>query len=241
MGVKVNLKNVRVAWLKVFEKDQPKDPKIKPAYRMDVILDKDDTQLQKLDDAALEVMTETLKSEKAAEKWMDKNYGEGNIDNNCAVKDGDERDNVDENYEGKIYVSAKSFKQPRILSSEGEECREPEETIEGDPVEGKLPYGGCYCNVSIELWGQNNDKGKGLRANILGLKFVKDGEAFGGGGSSERATDDDLDGDDDEPRGKKSRRSRDEDDEPRKSRRSRDEDDNAEEEEENDRRSRRRR
>jgi len=226
MGVKVNLKNVRVAWLKVFEKDQPKDPKIKPAYRMDVILDKDDTQLQKLEDAALEVMSEALKSEKAAEKWMDKNYGEGNIDNNCAVKDGDERDNVDENYEGKIYVSAKSFKQPRILSSEGEECREPEETIEGDPVEGKLPYGGCYCNVSIELWGQNNDKGKGLRANILGLKFVKDGEAFGGG-SSERATDDDLDGDDDEPRGKKSRRSR-------------DEDDNAEEEE-NDRRSRRRR
>lgn len=248
MGKKVNLKNVRVAWLHVFKKKPGSKPDEKPAFRMDIIIDKEDRRnLGLLEDAALEVMTEAFKDEKVADRWLKKYSGlEGHIDRDCAIKDGDERDNVDENYEGKIYVTSKSFKQPRIKTSEGEDVIEVDgeiETVDGDEPEGQIPYGGCFCNVSIELWGQNNDKGKGLRCNLLGLKFVDDGEAFGGSGSGETATDDDLE---DEPRGKSkskakakskpSRRSRDEDDEdeddrPRKSKRRRDEDDEDDEDE----------
>jgi hypothetical protein len=245
MGIKVNLKNVRIAWFYGFEKAKAKNDGEKDAYRVEILVDKDDHKnIAKLDEAALAVMTEALKSEKAAEKWLKRESGlDGNISKDCAIKDGDERDTEDENYEHKIWIRAKSYKQPRILTSEGEETRDGEEDLEGNDLEGKVPYGGCFANVSIELWGQNNDTGKGLRCNWLGVKFVEDGEAFGGGGSSERANDDDLDDDDEDDtprRGKSkpkpSRRSRDEEDEdeeaekPRR-RRSRDEDDEDEEEE----------
>lgn len=252
MGIKVNLKNVRIAWFYGTEKAKAQNDGEKDAYRVEILVDKDDHKnIAKLDEAALAVMTEALKSEKAAEKWLKRESGlEGNISKDCAIKDGDERDTEDENYEHKIWIRAKSYKQPRILTDLGEETRDGEEDLEGNDLEGKVPYGGCYANVSIELWGQNNDKGKGLRCNWLGVKFVEDGEAFGGGGSSERANDDDLDDDEDDAprRGKSkpkpSRRSRDDDDEdeeeekPRR-RRSRDEDDEDEEEEERPRRRRR--
>lgn len=244
MGIKVNLKKVRIAWFYGTEKAKAQNDGEKDAYRVEILVDKDDHKnIAKLDEAALAVMTEALKSEKAAEKWLKRESGlEGNISKDCAIKDGDERDTEDENYEHKIWIRAKSYKQPRILTDLGEETRDGEEDLEGNDLEGKVPYGGCFANVSIELWGQNNDKGKGLRCNWLGVKFVEDGEAFGGGGSSERANDDDLDDDDEDDaprRGKSkpkpSRRSRDEDDEeedekPRR-RRSRDEDDEDEEEE----------
>jgi hypothetical protein len=243
MGIKVNLKNVRIAWFYGFEKAKAKNDGEKDAYRVEILVDKDDHKnIAKLDEAALAVMTEALKSEKAAEKWLKRESGlDGNISKDCAIKDGDERDTEDENYEHKIWIRAKSYKQPRILTSEGEETRDGEEDLEGNDLEGKVPYGGCFANVSIELWGQNNDTGKGLRCNWLGVKFVEDGEAFGGGGgSTERANDDDLDDDDEDDaprRGKSkpkpSRRSRDEDEEDEKPRRrrSRDEDDEDEEEE----------
>lgn len=243
MGIKVNLKNVRIAWFFGFEKAKAKNDGEKDAYRVEILVDKDDHKnIAKLDEAALAVMTEALKSEKAAVKWLKRESGlDGNISKDCAIKDGDERDTEDENYEHKIWIRAKSYKQPRILTSEGEETRDGEEDLEGNDLEGKVPYGGCFANVSIELWGQNNDTGKGLRCNWLGVKFVEDGEAFGGGGgSTERANDDDLDDDDedDAPRRGKSkpkppRRSRDEDDDDEKPRRrrSRDEDDEDEEEE----------
>lgn len=242
MGIKVNLKNVRIAWFYGFEKAKAKNDGEKDAYRVEILVDKDDHKnIAKLDEAALAVMTEALKSEKAAEKWLKRESGlDGNISKDCAIKDGDERDTEDENYEHKIWIRAKSYKQPRILTSEGEETRDGEEDLEGNDLEGKVPYGGCFANVSIELWGQNNDTGKGLRCNWLGVKFVEEGEAFGGGGSTERANDDDLSDDEDAPRRgkskpKPSRRSRDEDedeeDEKPRRRRSRDEDDEDEEEE----------
>lgn len=233
MGIKVNLKNVRIAWFYGFEKAEPQKDE-KPSYRVEILVDKDDHKnLSKLDEAALAVMTEALKSEKAAEKWLKRESGlEGNISKDCAIKDGDERDTEDENYEHKIWIRAKSFKQPRIQTSEGEDTQDGEEDLEGNDLEGKVPYGGCYANVSIELWGQNNDKGKGLRCNWLGVRFVADGDAFGGGGGSkEKATDDDLgDDEDDTPRRGKSK--------PKPSRRSRDEDDDEEEEKPRRRRSR---
>lgn len=239
MGIKVNLKNVRIAWFYGFEKAKAKNDGEKDAYRVEILVDKDDHKnIAKLDEAALAVMTEALKSEKAAEKWLKRESGlDGNISKDCAIKDGDERDTEDENYEHKIWIRAKSYKQPRILTSEGEETRDGEEDLEGNDLEGKVPYGGCFANVSIELWGQNNDTGKGLRCNWLGVKFVEDGEAFGGGGSSERANDDDLsDDEDDAPRRgkskpKPSRRSRDEEEEKPRRRRSRDDEDGDEEEE----------
>lgn len=120
------------------------------------------------------------------------------------------------------------------MTSLGEKQTERGLTIDGDDVEGKEVYGGCYANVSIEIFWM--EKFKLLGACLLGIRFREDGEAFGGAG--ETATDDDL-GDDDDAPARKPRASRDADKEgeaPRRSRRSRVEEDDEDEEEERPRR-----
>lgn len=54
---------------------------------------------------------------------------------------------------------------------------------------GRKFYGGCYGNVLIRPWLQNNQWGKRLNANLLAVQFTKDGEPFGEG----RISDDDVD------------------------------------------------
>jgi hypothetical protein len=52
-----------------------------------------------------------------------------------------------------------------------------------DPLtaaDGK-PYSGCYVNVSIDVWAQDNKYGKRINAQLKGIQFVRDGDAFGGG------------------------------------------------------------
>ena len=237
---KVNLRNVRVCFLKIWERDTPKQKDQKPAYRAVILIDKEDSQFAKVEEAALAVLTDKLKSEKNAEKWMDRHFGQDSKE--CCVRDGDEREEVTEEFEGMYYINAKSYKQPKIQTSEGETQTEPGETVEGDEPEGQEIYSGCFCNVSLDIWAWNNDNGKGLGAGLLGLRFRDDGESFGGGGG-ETATDDDLGDGDDEPKSKKSKGKsrRGEDDKPRKSRRSRDEDEEEEEEEERPRSRRNRR
>lgn len=241
-NIKVNLKNVRCAFLHIFKKDTPRFESQAPAYRAVFILDKDDPQLEKLEDAAFECMTEALGSEKAAEKWMNREYAQMSP-KECAVCDGDERDEPTPEFENTIYVSAKNSRvQPLIMTDAGEKQKEEGVTVDGFDLEGNEVYSGCMVNASIELWGYSSDKGKGLSAVLKGLKFVADNEAFGGGGGT-AASEDDLDDDDAggksrKSSAKKSRRNDDaEDDKPRRSRKSRD-DNEDEEEEEKPRRSR---
>lgn len=224
MGIKVNLKNVRVGWLNAFEKAQdsvaPDGKIIKGKYQVTCYLDKNDPQISKLDAVVLEVLTDGMKSSKAAEKWMDKNYGFGNHADKCAVRDLAERDKPIEGLEEGIYFKATSQKRPVIMTSAGErQGSERGLTIDGDDIEGKEVYAGCYANISVEIYWY--DAYKTLLVNLLGVRFREDGEAFGGAG--EVATDNDLDDDDDKPSKSKRRPSRDEDDEeeerPRRKRR----------------------
>jgi hypothetical protein len=43
------------------------------------------------------------------------------------------------------------------------------------------PYAGCYVNATVEIWAQDNKFGKGIRATLRGVQFVKDGDAFSAG------------------------------------------------------------
>ena len=223
MGIKVNLKNVRIGWVNVFEKaadsvNQQGRP-VKGKFQLTAYLDKNDPQLTKLDSTVMEVLTEGLKSAKAAEKWMDKNYGFGNHADKCAVRDLAERDKPIEGLEEGLYFKATSQKKPQIRTSINEKQTERGLTIDGDDIEGKEVYAGCYANISVEIYWY--DAYKTLLVNLLGVRFREDGEAFGGAGGV--ATDNDLDDDDDKPSKPKRRPSRDEDDEeeerPRKKRR----------------------
>lgn len=225
MGQKINLKRVRIGWVNVFDRapDQTVDGKIvKGKFQLTAYLDKKDPQIRKLDDVVLAVLTEGLKDRKAAEKWMDKNYGFGNHADKCAIRDLAERDKPIEGLEEGIYFKATSQKKPVIMTSLGERQTERGLTVDGDDIEGKEVYGGCYANISVEIYWY--DKYKILTVNLLGVRFREDGEAFGGAG--EVATDDDLGDDDEKPTRRRSRDVEDdEDDEDERPRRRRNRDD----------------
>ena len=64
---------------------------------------------------------------------------------------------------------------------------------------GKI-YSGCWVNGTVEIWAQDNSFGKAIRATLVNLQFVKDGESFGGAAPASADGLDDLgfeDGDDD--------------------------------------------
>lgn len=198
MGIKVNLKNVRIGWVNVFEKAKDTvneaGQTVKGKFQLTAYLDKDDVQLSKLDDVVLQVLTEGMKDETAAQRWMDRNYGEGNHADKCAIRDLAERNKLIEGLEEGIYFKATSQKKPVIMTSTGEKQTERGLTIDGDDIEGQEVYAGCYANISVEIYWY--DKFKTLMVNLLGVRFRKDGEAFGGAG--ETATANDLDDDEDE-------------------------------------------
>ena len=60
--------------------------------------------------------------------------------------------------------------------------------------DGKI-YSGAYVNGIVELWSQDNSYGKAIRATLVTVQFVKDGESFGGAAPATAEGLDDL-GDD---------------------------------------------
>jgi hypothetical protein len=51
------------------------------------------------------------------------------------------------------------------------------------------PYAGCYVNATVDIYAQEGQY-QGIRAGIIGVQFVSDGDAFGG---SSRGTAEDFD------------------------------------------------
>lgn len=44
------------------------------------------------------------------------------------------------------------------------------------------PYAGCYVNVKVSIWAQDNKWGKGMRATLETVQFLSHGDAFSGSG-----------------------------------------------------------
>ncbi len=74
-------------------------------------------------------------------------------------------------FENMFYFSTSSATRPLVIDRN--------KTIL-TPADGR-PYSGCYCNVQVEIYAQDNKHGRGIRATLKGIQFVKDGEAFSGG------------------------------------------------------------
>jgi len=72
-------------------------------------------------------------------------------------------------YEGMFYIASNNRTRPAVVD------RDRSPLVESD---GK-PYAGCYVNATITLWPQNNQFGQRVNANLRGVQFSRDGEAFG--------------------------------------------------------------
>jgi co-chaperonin GroES (HSP10) len=102
------------------------------------------------------------------------------------MKDGDDIDY--DGYAGCMSIKASSSKRPMVIGTDRAPLTEDD---------GK-PYAGCYVNAIVELWGQDNQFGKRVNANLLAVQFVKDGTPFGDGVTASVDDFDDIDADPDD-------------------------------------------
>lgn len=86
------------------------------------------------------------------------------------LRNGETKSDYD-GFAGNLYVSTRSPVRPLVIDAD----RTP--LTEGD---GR-PYSGCYVNGKIAVWAQDNKYGKRINAQLQGVQFYRDGDAFGGG------------------------------------------------------------
>lgn len=88
------------------------------------------------------------------------------------LKDGDEMGRPE--FEGKYTIKASTKKRPLVINRDKSPITESDNVI----------YAGCYVNAIVSLWPQDNKFGKRINAQLDGVQFNKDGEAFGDGAVS---------------------------------------------------------
>lgn len=99
-------------------------------------------------------------------------------------------------YENMMYLAAKNKIKPVVIASRfynGKPVHLDESGnafVDGRPMTTaelgftpKAPYGGCYVNAKVEVYGLNKPGIQGIYATLLAVQFHDDGEAFGGGGT----------------------------------------------------------
>lgn len=106
-------------------------------------------------------------------------------DKRC-LKDGDVADY--DGYEECWSLKASANARPNIINRDRSQLSEDDGVL----------YAGCYVNAIIDVWVQNNSWGKRVNANLYGIQFLKDGEAFGRGSVNVVDEFDDIDDDDDD-------------------------------------------
>jgi len=109
-----------------------------------------------------------------AEKWPKGKPGSLKV----CVRDGSEKD-MDGFGDGVLFFNASNDKRVPIFDRDRTPLTEED---------GK-PYAGCYVNVMVQFWCQDNQYGKRVNASLLGVQFAGDGDAFGGGARAAAAED----------------------------------------------------
>lgn len=98
--------------------------------------------------------------------------GMTNNANKICYVDGDTKAQYD-GFEGNMAVSSKTDTRPDIRARD---AKTP--VTYGD---NQAPYAGCYAHVIVDIWAQDNQFGKGIRAKLLGIVFREDGDSFSAG------------------------------------------------------------
>lgn len=98
-------------------------------------------------------------------------------DKTCLHK-GDTKAQYD-GFPGNLFVATRSKVRPTVIDRN----RSPLTASDGKP------YAGCYVVAIIALWAQDNRFGKRVNAQLTGVQFMSDGDAFGGGVAAADADD----------------------------------------------------
>ena len=164
------LNNVRLAFPALFEPTSiaSTDGKpSKPRYSAMLIIGPDHPQLQEIKDAQSAV---------AKDKWRDKapTIMKGlEKQDKIALHDGDTKAKYD-GFEGSFFISA---------ASPGDKPAPKVVDRDRSPLSAKSgrPYSGCFVNVIVDLWAQDNQYGQRINATLGAVQFFADGDSFGAG------------------------------------------------------------
>lgn len=168
--MKIKLNNVRLSFPSIFRKAVFNGKETK--YEATFLLDKDKhaDKIEEINEAIKSMIKTGLKGAKLGP------------DKIC-MKDGDEIGY--DGYDNTMSFKASSQKRPMAVDRDKSILTEDDNRL----------YAGCYVNATVELWAQNNEYGKRINANLLGVQFFKDGKPFSDGVS---ASLDDFDAFDDD-------------------------------------------
>jgi hypothetical protein len=153
---KIKLTNVRLSFPSLFRKAvfSGEETKFEGTFLLDKIGQAD--KIAEIDAAIKNLVKDVLKGAKLP------------ADKIC-LRDGDDVDYA--GYAGHMSIKASSAKRPMVLDRDRTPLSEDDNRI----------YAGCHVNAIIELWAQNNQWGKRINANLLGVQFFKDGDPFSDG------------------------------------------------------------
>ena len=188
---KVRLKMVRLSYPHLFKaKGFGRDQTGEKKFSATAIIDPD----TKAGKANMDLLDDAIAAAKEA-KWGNK-PPKLKSDKIC-FRDGD--DDVDET-KGMMVCVASNSKRPITLDENGDDVTEADDVL----------YAGCYVDMIVRIWAQDNEFGQRINASLEGVKYRDEGEPFSG---HSKTTAGDFDDDDADDRGSRSRgRGRDDDD-----------------------------
>lgn len=182
MSEAIYLSNVRLSFPKLVEAEAPSGtPNAAKKFGADLLLDPSDPQLARFMGEVGKLATEKWKENAGTILQMCQNERK----NRCF---GMGTEKIDKKtlkpyvgYENTTYISASSNEDrpPQMVRGDGQPV-DNLNTLERQQLARKL-YGGCYVNVAIRPWMQDNQFGRAVRCELIAVQFHKDGEAFGEG------------------------------------------------------------
>ena len=166
MSTRFLLKNVRLAfgqglWIKTKPPKTP--PETKEKFRCQFLLTRVHPQL-----VALRKVIDTEGEALFGTKWKVVKAA-AEAQGKICLRDGDLKAEYD-GFEGNWSVSANSFTRPTVFGPDGEPASE----------DSGIVYSGCYVDAIIGVKAYNNVS-KGITAELAGVRFFADGNAFSGG------------------------------------------------------------
>ena len=161
---KIRLLDVRISFANLFT---PKSVNGGAArYGANFLIPKDSPQIAQINAVIEEV---------AKEKWgkdAAKNLEKLRPKDLLCLRDGNDKEY--DGYEDCMYIAANAGvkARPTVLDSDLRPLVETDSKI----------YAGCYVNAILVLWVQDDSNGKRINAQLKGVMFKRDGDAFAGSG-----------------------------------------------------------
>lgn len=92
------------------------------------------------------------------------------------IGNGDEKaDEWGEAFKGHYYIRTSSHFKPLVVDKRNQDVIDPDQV-----------YSGCYCRAVVSPYAYDQKGNKGVSVGLVGIQFVRDGEAIGGGSAAAR-------------------------------------------------------